>query len=239
MGKFNTDKEFDNPTIICGYKGAGMVGALVADHLMKELDFEEIGSICLREVPPIIAVRDDRVLKPVEILYNKKNNILLVFILAPTKGMEWEISDIVEEVYQKTGAKQIVVPEGVLTGLDENLFYFANFETERENPAKPLKNSVISGIASALTLKENMNVLILFGNMGGKTQAQMKAAGKIPSNKAAAYVVEGINKYLGTEIGTEALKERGEDIEEQLNDYMAKIEEMRKSGKEGKLGYIG
>ena len=238
----NLKEDIKNPTVICGYKSSGMVGALVANQLLDEMDFKEVGSCQLRKIPPVLAIRKDRMLKPMSMFYNKENNLLLIFILAPSVGVSWEVSDIIEEISKQTQAKEIIVPEGILIKEQEkDTFYLSNHEVDEKikNKYSRLERSVLMGITSALMIKKELPVLCLFGNMGKATKAKVKLAKWVPSNKSAAHVIDALNYYLDLDLDKDSLIERGNKVEKQLTKFIDRMKEIqKKSGKSEELRYI-
>ena len=214
-GKISADSIRD-PTIICGYQGTGLVGALVVNHLIEEMAFSEIGSSQLREVPPVIALRQGRMFKPMSVLYNKEKNLIVIFILAPTAGIEWEIADTVETVSKNLKAKETIITDGITINSKDPVYYLSNYcnSNDCENlnkKIKPVKNSVVGGVTSALLMKD-MKVLCFLGNLMGEANNQEF----LSPVKSAVNVLDVLNWYLKLRIDTSKLEKLGEQMEKEL-----------------------
>ena len=61
------------------------------------------------------------------VLYNKENNIIVVFVLAPTAGIEWEIADAIEEISKSKKAKETIVTDGITVKSGEAVYYLSNY----------------------------------------------------------------------------------------------------------------
>lgn len=226
MAKLKLKDDIKEPTIIVAHPGSGMIGSLIGSQMIEDMDFEKIGFSPLKNIPPVIAVRKGEMLRPMSILYSRSKNIILVFILAATKGNEWEMTELIEEIAKKTRAKKIVVPDGIAVQDDIDILKYSNDGT------KDLDNGVIPGLTASI-LMADLPVECIFGNIGKK--AAITAAAGIPSAKAAAKVIEELNKVAGLDLDPEKLQQHGENVEKELSQYM---KQMKDAGHE-QLSYIG
>ena len=235
--KIHLERPIIGPTIICGFQGFGMVGALVVNHLIDEMDFKEIGSSQLREVPPLIVFKGKRILKPVSIFFNSINNIVLISILAPTVGIEWNIADMIETIAKSMKAKEIIIPDGIIAEDHQSIFYISNFGKDLQSIAKPVENSVVAGVTSALLMKRNLPVLCLLGNMkSDKFGAMAAAAPVLTSGITATNLVKVINRYLNLDVSTERLEQASKDMEKELGSF---IDQLSRAKSDREQRYIG
>lgn len=220
-----------SPTLLCGYQGFGLVGALAVNHLIEQMDFREIGGSQLREVPPIITLKDGKILKPLSIFYNEENNIVAVIVVAPSMGIEWQIADIIKKLYDKMEAKEIVVAEGISSGTEDKAYYITNYGIAKEKigAVKPLESSIISGVTSAL-LMTDAKVLCMLGNLPVSKDSRVT-----PAN-AAAEVIGNLNSYLGLKVGTEQLEKLGEDMESQMQQFIDMLDKEKRSQQNSYIG---
>lgn len=218
ISKAKNKRKIKNPTIICGYNGDGFVGALAINHIVEQMKFEEVGSSQLREVPPILAVKDNRMMKPLSLLYDKKNNLLAIFILAPTLGIEWDIADVIEKVYNDTQAKQIVVADGISVGRSDHIFYISNRKHKKLSYAQNLTNSMIGGLTAALLMKD-LKVIAFLGKFDPSDPQKI-----VPAH-TAANVVNGLNNYLGIKVDTKKLEQLGDKMQQELRQFVGKLKE--------------
>ncbi len=234
------------PTIICGYQGFGMVGPLVVNHLIEEMGFQEIGSSQLREVPPVIAYRNGKMMKPMSVLYNKKHNIIVIFILAPAGGIEWEIADTIEKVAKNMDAKQVIIADGTRIESEKKVHYLSNFCDKNdcaniEKKAEPVKNAIVGGVTSALLMKD-MNVLCFLGNLYQEDQEQGNAIPEMPGTgmmspaKSAVNVIEVYNWYLKLKINTNKLVELGDKMEKEFQGFIDRLQKMKQPDSQRYIG---
>jgi len=216
--------KIQNPTIICGYNSTGFVGSLIINQLIEQMNFKEVGNSQLREVSPTVALKEGKVLKPISILHNKEHNILLIFVLAPIQGIEWEISDLIETIYKETKAKELIIPDGFVGPTEGEVYYLShkNSDATIKKYAQRLNDAVLTGVIPALLLKD-ISLIGIFGNLSSSEHAQIKATSGIPSNKIAIKVVDVLNPYLNLSIDTKKLEEMGEEIEKEFGEYMNQI----------------
>ncbi len=221
-----------NPKIICGYQGFGLVGALTLNNLIENLDFEQVGSSELRLAPPMLTIKEGRMLKPLSILHNKESNIIAISILAPSQGMEWAVADLIERIYKDLGASEIVVADGIAAKDESDLFYISNYCKSNvckkiESYATSLQNAVVGGTTAALLMK-GLDVLCFLGNLKAGKQSISPAS-------SAANVTRGINNYLGMDIEIKNLEELGEKMEQELEQFLGRMQKM----KQPEQAYIG
>jgi predicted ATP-grasp superfamily ATP-dependent carboligase len=192
------------------------------------MDFKEVGNSQLREVSPTVALKDGKVLKPISLLHNKEKNILLIFVLAPIQGIEWEISDLIEEVYNETKARELIIPDGFIGPTEGEVYYLTHKDkdTAIKKHAEKLEDAVLTGVIPALLLKD-VSLLGIFGNLSSSEQARIKASSGIPSNKIAVNVLKVLNAYLNLSVDTKTLEEMGEEIEKQFGEYMEQITQQK------------
>jgi uncharacterized protein len=244
MVKIKLKEKIREPTIICGFKNFGLVGNLVVNQFIKDMSFKEVGSCKLKEIPPIMTLQEGKIFKPVNFLYNEKKNILLVFIIVPTKGIEWEIAEIIEDLYEKTKAKEILIPDGIRTKSKDDVFYVSNFKDDKKlkGLGTQLENSVIMGVSAALLMDKDLPVICILGKARKGKENTIKGVRGIPSANAAANIINVLNEYLDVDINIEDLKKRAEKIEKALENFMERVDKMKKSHPSKKvkdLKYIG
>lgn len=215
------------PTIVCGFNGQGVAGAIVTTQFMEDMQFREIGSTQLKNVPPILVIKDKRILKPVSVLYNKKSNIIVIMVLAPPGGNEWQIADLIEKVYEKLDAKELIVVDGFVSSKKDKVFYAANFKKKFDKYAKRISDSVITGVTSALLLKGNISTLCLLGNNPQASLSGGEAKISVAPTAAAINVINVLNSYLGIKLNVKSLEEKGTKIENELQDFTKKLVEAR------------
>ncbi|MCL6500952.1 MAG: PAC2 family protein [Candidatus Pacearchaeota archaeon] len=232
-----TEEKPHKPIIIEGFPGFGFVSTIATEFLIKQLGAKPIGRIISDKLLPIAAVHKNEVIYPLEIFYDKKTNILLLQAVMPVEGLEWRIADAVIELARQVDAKEIISLEGVATSEEineANVFFFTNNEEKKKAltglKIKPLEEGIIIGVTGALLMKARDVPFSCFF---------VETHSGLPDNKAAAKLINTLDKYLGLTIDPKPLMEKAKQVEEKLKDLFLKLEEAKVAKEEKKLSYMG
>jgi predicted ATP-grasp superfamily ATP-dependent carboligase len=233
-------KKPKNSIIIEGFPGFGFVATIAVEYLMDHLKMHSIGSFWSPRLAPIAFVHGKRVVQPLEIFHNDKYNIIVLEAVTGVAGMEWEVTDALLDLYKKVNAKEIICIEGIGSESDKsepNTYYYTNCEEKKKKfealGIKPVKDGIIFGPAGALMLKaeKNCNASFIFA----------ETHSNLPDSKAAAKIIEALDKYLGLKIDYRPLLKKAEGFEEQLKGMMEQAKEAGaiKKVKDEEQRYIG
>jgi len=257
--KLNTKPK--NPIIIEGFPGLGLIGTIVTEYLIKHLNAKPIGYMASKQIPPMIAIHESKVIQPLEIFYAKQKNIVILHALTDVRGFEWEISEALQELYKTLKAKEIVSIEGILGQTQEmNMYYYS------QNPnalrkflkvkATPLKEGIVAGVTAALLLKEKeLKMSGLFVETHSKLP-DSKASAKIiqmldayldldvdykplPDSKASAKIIQMLDAYLDLDVDYKPLEKAAEDFENQLKGYVDKMQKTAQKTEDKCANYMG
>jgi len=225
----------ENSVIIEGFPGLGFVSTIVCDYLIKHLDAEYIGYIFTKKLLPFATIHQDKVVQPIQIFYDEKNNIVIINTYTSFEGIEYDIAEIILEFAKKIKARQIISIEGI-TSLEEpseKIYFFSTQKKEEkkliEKGFEKIKEGVIIGVTGALLLRtENFPFLGLF----------VEVHGEMPDNRASALIIKALDSYLGLEVDYKPLLKKAEEIEEKIRSL---IEKIIKAGEEKKkrISYTG
>jgi len=227
-----------NPIIIDGFPGFGLVGTIATEFLIEHLKTEQIGKIVHDESPVVVAIHENKVVEPFGIFYNKKYNIVIVHAISAVTGFEWSIAKIIDELAKSLKAKEVISLEGVgSSNIDENLcriFYYSNNEKSKKKfesiKVLPLKEGIIMGVTGAILLKiEKVPVSCIFA----------ESHTNMPDSKAAAKIIETLDKYLGLAVDYKPLLEQAEKFENKLKGLLEKSKEAEDLAEKKKLNYVG
>lgn len=236
--KLTLKKKPKNPILIEGFPGFGLIGTIATEYLIDHLNCELIGRFWFEELPATVAIHEEKMINPVGIFYNKKNNIVIIHSIAGATGVEWKAADFVFDVAKVLEAKEIVSLEGVgSTTLSENtnVFYHTNKEKIKKKiekmEIKPLKEGIIMGITSALMviIKERVPLTCFFA----------ETHTSLPDSKAAAKVIEVLDKYLELNVDYKPLLKQAEKFEEKLRKLMEQGMSAKKQQDRKSLSYVG
>jgi len=228
-------KKPKSPILVQGFPGVGLVGTIATEFLLDHLDVEQIGKVNLEEMQAVVAVHNNKLVDPFGVFYNKKYNIVIVHAITATQGLEWKIADFVVEIAKKLQVKEIVSVEGV-GGQEEksNLFYFSENKKKSDKlnnlKIEPLKEGIIMGVTGALLLKaDHIPITCFFA----------ETHSNLPDSKAAAKVIEGLDKYLGLKVNYKPLLAQAEDFEKKLQGIMKKGVETAELSEKKRMSYVG
>jgi uncharacterized protein len=236
MQKINLLKKPKGVTIIEGFPGYGLVGTITTEYLLQHMDCEFIGSFWLEEMPATVVVHSGVMVPPVGLYYSKKFNVVIIHAISGTMGVEWKLAEYIHEIATLLQAREIISIEGVgAAGEQEvsNAFYYASDlkkgkELERIG-VQPLKEGIIVGVTSALLLKTRIPVVALFADTHSK----------LPDSKAAAKIIEVLDKYVGLKIDPKPLIETAAKFEEKLKGLIGKSKVANSTMKDKQMNYVG
>ena len=228
-------KKPKNPIIIGGFPGLGLIGTICTEYLIKHMDAKPIGSIWSKDLMPIAAIHDSKIIQPLEIFYSDKHNVVILHALSDVKGMEWEISEALVDLYKQLGAKEIISIEGIMAkGEDPETFYIATDAKAKKKmdvaKVTQLKEGIIIGVTAAVMLKDkDINSTGIF----------VGTHSKLPDSKSAAKIIEVLDSYLGLDIDFKPLLKAAEEFEAKLKGLLEQTKDTLKHQKDKTQDYMG
>ena len=230
-------KKPKNCIIIEGFPGFGLVGTIATEFLIEHLQTEQIGKILFNDMPAMVAIHESKIVEPLGIFYNQKYNVVLLHAITAATHYEWEMADIVEKMATNLGAKEIVSLEGVgsaTEGEESRVFYYSNNQKNSKVFEKAgievLKEGIIIGVTGAVLLRvEKTPVSCIFA----------ETHSNLPDSKAAAKIVEALDKYLGMDLDYKPLLEQAAKFEQKLKTMLQKSQEAQDMSDKKKLSYFG
>ena len=231
------NKKPKNVTIIEGFPGFGLVGTIASEFLIEHLETEQIGKVIFNEMPAMVAIHDNKVVEPLGIFYNEKYNMVIVHAIATPTHFEWDMANTIGKLSQDLNAKEIISLEGVGAGEDSEgsrVFFYSNEDKNAKLFEKiglqPLKEGIIMGVTGAIMLRvDKMPISALFA----------ETHTNLPDSKAAAKIVEVLDKYLGMDLDTKPLIEQAQKFEDKLKNIMKKSQEAQEVSDLKKQSYFG
>lgn len=220
-------KKFKAKTLIEGFPGFGLVGTIVTEYLIEQLNCELIGEFVYDELSPTVAIHKGKLVNPMGVYYNKKYDLVILHAILDVKGFEWKIADIVQSIIKQLSIKETISIEGV-AGDDGDKLYCFNNDKFTSLGAEPIKESVIMGVTASLLLHQK-NVGCLF--------APTKA--NIPDSRAAAKIIEFLDKYLGFELNIQPLLMQAEIFENKLKGIMQNTQKTVSEAEKKQMSYLG
>ncbi len=233
-------KKPKNPIIIEGFPGFGLIGTIVTEFLLDHLDdVESIGTIVSNDLPAMVAIHEGHVVQPIEIFYNKKYNLVILHVVTSVAGLEWEMSQAVMDLAKQLEAKEIISIEGVSSSSmsnDSRTFYYSNVPAKRklfeQKDVEQLKEGIVMGVTGVLLLKAKM-LKQPFSCVFAETHSDM------PDSKAAARVIEVLDKYLELDVDPKPLLKQAENFERKIKEILEKGKSAVELQQKKTLNYVG
>jgi len=230
-------KKPKNCSIIEGFPGFGLVGTIASEFFIEHLKTEQIGKILFNDMPAMVAIHESKAVEPLGIFYNQRYNVVILHAITAATHYEWEMADTIGKLAFDLKAKEIISLEGVGSGEGSEgsrVFYYSNNEKNAKLFEKcgiePLKEGIIIGVTGAVLLRvEKIPISCIFA----------ETHSNLPDSKAAAKVVEALDKYLGMDIDYKPLLEQAKKFEEKLKTIMQKSQEAQEISDKKKLSYFG
>ncbi len=219
-----------NPIIIEGFPSFGLVGTITTEFLLEHLKAKKIGEFRYKELSPVAAIHKGKLINPMAVWHVPSKNIVILHTILNVKGYEWEIAEQVIEMAKKMDAKEVISLEGVATddaSDDIKVFYDGNKKFE-ECGAKPINESIIMGVSAALMLRyDKLNCLFA----GAHTQ--------LPDSKAAAKLIEVLDKYLDLDVDYHPLLKQAENFESKIKNILQQSNKTMKEADKKTMSYLG
>ena len=230
-------KKPKNCTIIEGFPGFGLVGTIATEFLIEHLQTEQIGKNLFNDMPAMVAIHENKIVEPLGIFYNQKYNVVLVHAITAATHYEWEMADTIEKISTGLVAKEIICLEGVGSGQESEIsrvFYYSNNDKSakafEKTGIEPLKEGIIIGVTGAVLLRvEKTPISCIFA----------ETHSNLPDSKAAAKVIEALDKYLGMDLDYKPLLEQAQKFEDKLKTILKNSQEAQDMSDKKKLCYFG
>ena len=219
-----------NPIVIEGFPGFGLVGTIVTDYLVRHTDAKLIGEFIYSDLPAVIAIHETKMERPMAIFYSKKYNLVVLHTKLVTKGKEWRIAEAIIEMARKMKAKEFISIEGVgsSNGEEDTHLYSYNSPALVKLGAKPVQESIIMGVTAAMMLRYPKMSCIFAG-----TQSEN------PDSKAAAKVIELLDKYLNLKVDYAPLLKQAEEVEAKAKSIIQKSSQAAEEVDRKNMSYLG
>jgi len=239
--KLELTKKPKNPVVIEGFPGFGLVGTIASEFLISHLECEQIGKFYFEDLPATIAIHTGKIIDPISIFYNKKYNLVIIHSISGATGIEWKAADIILEICKELNAKELISLEGVgaaemVEEVEEEkieAFFYSNSKSSvtklKSAGIGQLEEGIIMGVTSALMLKANIPITCLFA----------ETHSNLPDSKAAAKIIEVLDKYLGLKVDYKPLIKQAEKFEEKLKSLFEKSVKAQETKEKKSLSYVG
>ncbi|RMD58488.1 proteasome assembly chaperone family protein [Candidatus Woesearchaeota archaeon] len=231
-------KKPKSPTIVAGFPGFGLVSTIATGFIIDHLKCEQIGKFWFEDLVPTLAVHNCSLVDPISVHYNKEYNLVIVHSIAPIQGNEWRAADLIIKIAKELKAKEVLTTEGVgsTESQDTKGFFYTSNPAHRKRFEKIgvdcLGEGIIVGVTCALLLKapsEKIDVCSLFA----------ETHSNLPDAKAAAKIIELLDKYLGLEIDYAPLLKQAQEFEQKLKGILEQAQKAKAAKFKKDISYVG
>ncbi|WP_254768682.1 proteasome assembly chaperone family protein [Salinilacihabitans rarus] len=225
------DVGFDDPTLVEGFPGVGLVGKIATDHLIDELEMRYYASVDCDGLPRVGVYRgeDPTVRPPVRLYASEEHDLLALRSDAPVPaGSVGELAACLTDWLRDRGATPI---------------YLSGLPADREDT--PDLYGIATGDADGLLDRRHVDVPPEDGVVSGPTGALLERAAQIdhgavglvvecnprfPDPEAASVLLDdGIAPIAGVEVDVSDLLDRAAEIRERRE---ALARQMRELGRD-------
>ncbi|MGB9732481.1 MAG: proteasome assembly chaperone family protein [Candidatus Micrarchaeales archaeon] len=208
-------------TLIEGFPGAGLVGAMANSYIIEKLKMEYIGYIDSNLFPPIAVIHNTTPMFPVRIYADKKNKLLTVTseFTIPTESVR-ELGIELLSFAKRNGVSTIISIGGIPTEKPSTEAFIIStdkkmLEKAAANGVKAINDGVIAGI-SAIILASSpiMNIPI--------ADILVEVNPEITDPKYAEIALSTLNKLLDLKIDLQELEEEAKIVEAKIRQMIRK-----------------
>lgn len=215
--------EIRNPILILSVPGAGLVGTISADHLIKTAGLDEVGRIDSPFLPPVVEVKDGIASHTVKIFSGKGIYLIKVEVPLPVEPLMRLTEAILDWIAKKRPKLALVIggipDENRMSVEKPTVMTVFSSEEAREAASNMggelMKGGYLSGYA-AYFLREAMRRGI------PAAAVIVQSFDTYPDPGAAAELLKAIEPTLGFSIDISQLEAESETIRIKMKELMAR-----------------
>ena len=221
--------ELNEPLVVLGFVGPGLVGGIAVAHMIDQLKMEEIARVRSKYTPPAVIFVGGQLRHPVRIYANSERTLCLI-VCETTIRFEgaYQISSVLLDWLEAKKARELVVLEGLhVRSLPKVNKVYCAAESERikaclEKGIEPIPLGIIQGIAGSILSECLIRKIIGLAFL-------TPTIAFTPDPEGAALLIDALNKVYGLGIGTEDLLKEAEKIRQKLKDVAESHQNIRKA----------
>jgi len=202
----------EEPTVMAGFVGAGLVGPLAVGHIVESMGFAEFACMRSRHIPPAAVFLRGHLQHPFRLYAHEGTNTCAIVceITLPVEG----IHDIVSATFDwlaSRGASELVVLDGIAGEAHDGRAYYAAERDTHHAEAVPgismITRGYIAGISGGL-----LDECLLHDVRGSALLVRANRDAADPG--AAATLVNAVNSLYGTRVDASPLLKDAGEIED-------------------------
>lgn len=214
LGKF----DYDNPVVIGGFPGPGLVGVISASYLIEQLGLHQVAHVSSQHIPPVAVFVGGKLRHPFRIYRSNNGRLVLVICEVPidSDGL-YEISAVlVNWLSEKVRLRELVILDGIPVQdipKERETSYIAS-----ENRSVPLEKKGLNKARSALIAGVGGSLLneCLSGGVEGLSLIT-PASITLPDPGAVLAMIQTLNSIYQLNVGTEVLEKNVMQLNKELN----------------------
>ena len=224
------DVDLDEPVLVEGLPGVGLVGKIATDHVIEHLDMEHVATVDCEGIPRVAIYDEDvrDVQPPVRIYADESQDVLALQSDVPiSRTAASDFAGCVTTWLQEHDALPLYLSGLAVEDLDPetipDVFGVATADAsgilDDHEVGHPPERGVIGGPTGALLNRAGARGLDAIGLV-------VQSDPKFPDPAAARQLIEsGINPIADVDIGTNDLVDRADEIQEQKEKLAQRMQE--------------
>ncbi|MCE5213964.1 MAG: proteasome assembly chaperone family protein [Methanobacterium sp.] len=219
-------EDVENAVILEGSPELGLIGNILGWLLVEELKMKQIGFIESKYFPPMAVIYNGVAIHPFRI-YNADNIVLFLsdFIIPPT--VVFDMTNAIVDWAEKNNSQEIITFNSIVVreksggiGGAANSLEALKKLTDMDIPIIPYGNlNGLSGTLLTRSMVKNIPASCLFAEV----------LNQYPDPRAAATIVDTLNKKLNINVQTEPLLKEAEAIESRLKELANTVQDGQES----------
>jgi uncharacterized protein len=214
-------EDVKDAVVLEGSPELGLIGNILGWLLVEELKMKQIGYIDSKEFPPLAVLYKGIAIHPFRI-YSTEGIVLFLsdFIIPPT--VSYDMSNAIVEWMERNNSKELITFNSmVVMEKSDSVAAAANSENalkrlgDLDLPILPFGN--VNGLSGSLltrTATKDIPASCLFAEV----------LNQYPDPRAAASLVNVLNKMLDIKVNAEPLLKEAEEIEERLKELANRVQ---------------
>jgi len=214
-------EDVKDAVVLEGSPELGLIGNILGWLLVEELKMKQIGYIDSKEFPPLAVLYKGIAIHPFRI-YSSDGIVLFLsdFIIPPT--VSYDMSNAIVEWMERNNSKELITFNSmVVMEKSDSVAAAANSENalkrlgDLDLPILPFGN--VNGLSGSLltrTATKDIPASCLFAEV----------LNQYPDPRAAASLVNVLNKMLNIDVNAEPLLKEAEEIEERLKELANRVQ---------------
>ncbi|WP_394339030.1 proteasome assembly chaperone family protein [Methanofollis sp. UBA420] len=224
----------ENPLVLMGFPGSGLVGSIALQYLVEQMEFEQIGNITSKYFPPVAMMAKGVINVPVRI-YEKAETAAIVADIPIHPMICYEVANGIIEWLAGYPVREVITIAGIVTNEPEKrVFGVATREEMLErirDETVILPMGSISGIAGSILTECKIRNLPGYGFLGETVNT--------PDPRSAAATLKVLNTLYGLDVDVEPLLEQAAEIEATMHKLAEEVQSTETPQKKENLPMYG